>query len=58
MAAARGLMAPGRLLAGSLWQTYTRSLESNPVLTKGLTSMSGFVLGDLLAQVPACHCAQ
>lgn len=32
------------------WRSYNASLESNPILTKALTSLVGFFLGDLLAQ--------
>lgn len=35
---------------GTLWGNYTRSVETNPVLTKACTSFFGFVLGDVLAQ--------
>jgi protein Mpv17 len=34
----------------ALWNGYNASLESNPILTKALTSLMGFLLGDLLAQ--------
>ena len=52
MAARSALIGGTRLLIGQrLWQAYSRSLDSSPVLTKGLTSMCGFVVGDLLAQV-------
>lgn len=34
----------------TLWGNYTRSVETNPVLTKACTSFFGFVLGDVLAQ--------
>ena len=33
-----------------LWQNYNNNLESNPILTKALTSLTGFALGDFLAQ--------
>jgi hypothetical protein len=33
-----------------LWQAYNNNLESNPILTKAITSMLGFALGDYLAQ--------
>lgn len=35
---------------GVLWAAYIGLLESQPILTKSLTSMTGFALGDLLAQ--------
>lgn len=34
----------------ALWTGYNLSLEKNPILTKALTSLIGFFLGDLLAQ--------
>ena len=34
----------------TLWGNYTRSVETNPVITKACTSFFGFVLGDVLAQ--------
>ncbi len=34
----------------AFWRAYNASLESNPILTKALTSLVGFFLGDLLAQ--------
>ena len=34
----------------TLWGNYTRSVETNPVVTKACTSFFGFVLGDVLAQ--------
>jgi hypothetical protein len=39
----RGLHVPG-------WKTYNRSLESNPVPTKAITSFCGWFLGDLITQ--------
>lgn len=33
-----------------LWSNYNNNLESNPILTKALTSLTGFALGDFLAQ--------
>ena len=33
-----------------LWAAYNNKLETNPILTKALTSMIGFTLGDILAQ--------
>merc|ERR1711935_46754 len=35
----------------NLWSAYETQLESNPLLTKGMTSLVGFTIGDLLAQV-------
>lgn len=35
---------------GIFWVAYNSLLESQPILTKSLTSMTGFALGDLLAQ--------
>ena len=35
---------------GSLWGSYQRSVETNPLVTKACTSFFGFVIGDLLAQ--------
>ena len=35
---------------GSLWQSYTRNVETNPTITKACTSFFGFVVGDILAQ--------
>ncbi|KAK9828257.1 hypothetical protein WJX74_005793 [Apatococcus lobatus] len=34
----------------TLWTSYARSVETNPVPTKAATSFMGFVIGDLLAQ--------
>ena len=34
----------------TLWTSYSRSVETNPVPTKAATSFMGFVVGDLLAQ--------
>lgn len=37
--------------AGSrLWSAYSRSLESRPIITKACTSLTGFVVGDSIAQ--------
>jgi protein Mpv17 len=33
-----------------LWASYNRLLEAQPLLTKALTSLTGFTLGDILAQ--------
>jgi protein Mpv17 len=33
-----------------LWTSYNNNLESSPILTKALTSLTGFALGDFLAQ--------
>lgn len=38
------------LSIGSLWGSYTRSVETNPLITKACTSFFGFVVGDILAQ--------
>lgn len=35
---------------GALWAAYNSLLATQPILTKSLTSMTGFALGDLLAQ--------
>lgn len=35
---------------GILWAAYISLLDTQPILTKSLTSMTGFALGDLLAQ--------
>lgn len=40
---------PNNIFA-SLWANYNSALESKPILTKALTSLVGFFLGDLLAQ--------
>jgi len=37
--------------AMGLWQQYEAALEAQPLLVKGLTSMTGFFLGDLMAQL-------
>lgn len=34
----------------ALWNAYNQSLESNPLITKAMTSLVGFLLGDLIAQ--------
>lgn len=33
-----------------LWSRYNKLLEAQPLLTKALTSLTGFTLGDVLAQ--------
>ena len=33
------------------WSAYSHGLESSPILTKGLTSTAGFIVGDVIAQV-------
>lgn len=38
-------------LFSRLWQGYNQSLAARPVLTKSLTSTTGFIVGDSLAQV-------
>lgn len=40
----RGLTFPG-------WEAYNQSLDENPVITKALTSLTGWFLGDLVTQV-------
>jgi hypothetical protein len=35
---------------------YSRALKSRPLLTKACTSMVGFILGDLIAQVRVSVC--
>lgn len=37
--------------AVGLWAAYAAALEKDPLLIKGLTSMTGFLLGDVLAQL-------
>lgn len=32
------------------WASYNKMLDTNPILTKALTSLTGFTLGDILAQ--------
>lgn len=39
----------GNVLA-ILWAAYISLLDTQPILTKSLTSMTGFALGDILAQ--------
>ncbi|PXF45402.1 Protein sym-1 [Gracilariopsis chorda] len=34
----------------AIWNGYNASLEKNPIITKALTSLVGFFLGDLIAQ--------
>jgi protein Mpv17 len=34
----------------SIWARYNKLLEAQPMLTKALTSLTGFTLGDVLAQ--------
>jgi hypothetical protein len=36
--------------AVGLWAMYTAALEKQPILTKAMTSFTGFALGDFLAQ--------
>jgi len=40
----------GGFSAGALWTAYNNALETNPIITKGCTSLVGFSLGDFLAQ--------
>jgi hypothetical protein len=40
----RGLRVPG-------WEAYNKSLDTNPVITKACTSLSGWFLGDFFTQV-------
>jgi len=35
---------------GRLWTSYNAALEKNPMLIKAMTSLTGFTLGDILAQ--------
>ncbi len=35
---------------GRLWSGYNAALEKNPLLIKALTSLTGFTIGDVLAQ--------
>lgn len=35
---------------GGLWSQYNRALASRPILTKAMTSLVGFALGDVMAQ--------
>ncbi|GAB5031407.1 peroxisomal membrane protein [Nannochloropsis oceanica] len=35
---------------GRLWTKYNAALETNPLLIKAMTSLTGFTLGDILAQ--------
>ena len=35
---------------GILWAAYISMLDTQPILTKSLTSLVGFAVGDLLAQ--------
>nr|NP_001090480.1 uncharacterized protein LOC779393 [Xenopus laevis]AAI23161.1 MGC154358 protein [Xenopus laevis] len=35
---------------GRLWTKYNAALETNPLLIKAVTSLTGFTLGDILAQ--------
>ena len=44
-------LAGKQSLLQSLWSAYSRSLETSPILTKGLTSTAGFIVGDVIAQV-------
>ena len=37
--------------AQSLWKQYEEALDTKPLLMKALTSMVGFALGDILAQL-------
>jgi len=34
----------------AIWARYNKLLDAQPLLTKGLTSLTGFTLGDILAQ--------
>jgi len=34
----------------ALWARYNKLLDAQPLLTKGLTSLTGFTVGDILAQ--------
>lgn len=33
-----------------MWAAYNAALEKNPLLVKALTSLTGFTVGDVLAQ--------
>ena len=46
----RGGAVPG-------WAAYNEALEKKPLITKALTSLVGWALGDLLAQVRVCKIA-
>ena len=35
---------------GQAWAEYSRKVETDPVKTKALTSLFGFMLGDFMAQ--------
>lgn len=37
-----------------LWRSYNRALKSSPVVTKSLTCMAAYALGDGIAQVATC----
>ena len=39
-----------RIGAGKLWAAYCTSLVAKPMLTKSMTSLAGFCLGDFIAQ--------
>lgn len=40
----------GKKKGGGLWAAYNANLDKHPIITKALTSMLGFALGDYLAQ--------
>jgi len=42
---------PASAEAAGLWAAYNAALEKDPLTVKGLTSMIGFLLGDVLAQL-------
>lgn len=37
-----------------LWRSYNRALKSSPVVTKSVTCMAAYALGDGFAQVATC----
>lgn len=39
-----------RIGAGKLWAAYCTSLVARPLITKSMTSLAGFCLGDFIAQ--------
>jgi hypothetical protein len=46
------MVAIARVSAASqIWTAYNRSLEARPLVTKCMTSLTGFAIGDTLAQV-------
>lgn len=41
---------PWLMQVGEAWRNYSRRVETDPVPTKAMTSLVGFMLGDFLAQ--------